>query len=141
MTQQEFNEQVAAAIRRLVEQGEARAAEKAKAKDAGETVCKTGCTCGAAMAIKAARDRIAELEAWQDSSLEVERQWNVQAVGAAIGADIGSEIRPQILPAIARLKAHIAELEDEVKIAEKREMTCEERIAGPISCLRTENWG
>lgn len=54
----------------------------------------------------AAPDLLAHIDAlqrWKDEALEVDRGWDVQAIGRLIGAKVGTRILPQIQPAIESL--------------------------------------
>jgi ribosomal protein L29 len=65
------------------------------------------------------KKELAELRRWKTEQMQVESQWNPQAVGRAMGLGMGIYIRPAILPYIEnrqmdieRLKATKAELLD-----------------------------
>ena len=53
-------------------------------------------------------DEVIELRGWKRAALQVESQWDEQAVGRALGFTLGCNIRPRILPAILELKQHLA---------------------------------
>ena len=42
------------------------------------------------------KERIAELEAWKESALQVEREWDVQAVARMLNVPLGASIRSAI---------------------------------------------
>lgn len=47
----------------------------------------------------------AALRAWKHEQLQVESQWDVQAIGKLLGLKLGDHVRPAIQPAIERLVA------------------------------------
>ena len=59
---------------------------------------------------KAIEDDRDALKAWKESAMDVEKTWDVQAIGNEMGLALGSPIREHILPYIKKLKE---ELENE----------------------------
>jgi len=57
------------------------------------------------------RARIAELEEWKSSALDILNGINLQEVGKALSVGLGQPIGPAILPGIHSLRARVAELE------------------------------
>lgn len=55
------------------------------------------------------RQEIRRLEQWKADALQVESEWDVQAVGEAIGLTIGDKIHPAILPWIFEAKAKLGD--------------------------------
>lgn len=48
------------------------------------------------------------LKAWKEEEMQVESQWDCQAVGRLIGSKLGEQIKPQIQPYIEWLQADLA---------------------------------
>jgi hypothetical protein len=56
------------------------------------------------------KSELAELKRWKSEMMEVESQWDVQAVGGAIeGLKLGEPIHPAILPYIRKLQRELTE--------------------------------
>lgn len=53
------------------------------------------------------QERVAELEMWKESALDVLNAINLQAVGNELGVPLGAPVGPSILPGIRSLKAKI----------------------------------
>lgn len=68
-----------------------------------------------AQEMKLMEKELEQLQKWKDETLEVESQWDVQAVGEAMGLTIGERICPAILPYIRKLQGEIAEARSAVK--------------------------
>ena len=59
--------------------------------------------------------KLAALEEWKESALEVESKWDCQAVGRLLGVQWGSDIRSQIQPGIESLQAEVEKLRKAIK--------------------------
>ena len=62
-------------------------------------------------AARAAASRLAALSAWKAEQLQVEAQWNPQAIAALLGMPLGANIRAELQPRIEALSARVKELE------------------------------
>lgn len=60
----------------------------------------------------------AELQAWKESAMQVESEWDEQAVGHLLGMRLGSSIRAGIQPAIEKLLRDRAMLREALEEAE-----------------------
>lgn len=60
--------------------------------------------------------KVAELEAWKESAMAVEAQWDDQAVARELGLPLGSSIRAGILPAVKALKSQLEWLPPETAL-------------------------
>lgn len=63
---------------------------------------------------EALKAELANLCEWKESSMMVEKEWDVQAIGREINAPLGASIRSHILPWIKKIKAELAEARKEM---------------------------
>jgi hypothetical protein len=59
-----------------------------------------------------AKQRIKRLEDWKESALEIEREWNANAVATLLGAKLGEPHRKVIQREVPKLLARIKRLEE-----------------------------
>lgn len=66
-----------------------------------------------AQAVRELQQQNAELKAWKESALLVERSWDAQAVAKLLNVPLGLDIRSEIQPRIERLLAELAAAQSE----------------------------
>jgi len=62
--------------------------------------------------LKQAQDRIKRLDEWKESALEIEREWDANAVATMLGAKLGESQRKVIQREVPRLLDRIKRLEE-----------------------------
>jgi hypothetical protein len=66
--------------------------------------------------LNAANDRIKRLEDWKQSALEIEREWDANAVATMLGAKLGESHRKVIQREVPLLLERIKRLEREIEL-------------------------
>lgn len=63
------------------------------------------------------RGQVEELQAWKDSAMVVEREWDAQAVAKMLGATPGRSARAEIARLVPELLKELKETKEDLKIA------------------------
>lgn len=87
------------------------------------------------------RARIKRLEEWKESALEVEREWDANAIATLLGAKLGESHRKVIQREVPKLLTRIKRLEEAGDAVEER-LGCGCGCGGPCRACRSasENW-
>jgi hypothetical protein len=91
--------------------------------------------------MEAANQRIKRLEDWKQSQLEVDREWDANALATMLGAKLGESHRKVIQREVPRLLDRIKRLEEAGDAVEER-LGCGCGCGGPCRACQSEseNW-